>query len=95
MGGRGDIIRLYYTCFSFKGQRDECGNRREFLARQPFQPLQVHLSNGEIHQIRHPEFAMLLKSTLVIGIPDSDRVICCALLHIASIERRRLATQTA
>jgi hypothetical protein len=44
------------------------------------------LSNGEVHQIRHPEFAMLLRSTLVIGVPDSDRVICCALLHIASIE---------
>ncbi len=59
----------------------------EFLVRQPFQPLQVHLSNGEIHQIRHPEFAMLLRSTLVIGVPDSDRVICCALLHVANIER--------
>ncbi len=60
---------------------------REFLTRQPFQPLQVDLSNGEVHQIPHPEFAMLLKSTLVIGVPDSDRVICCALLDIASIER--------
>jgi hypothetical protein len=60
---------------------------REFLVRQPFQPLEVHLSNGEVLQIPHPEFAMLLKSTLVIGVPDSDRVICCALLHIASIER--------
>ncbi|MHB1037767.1 MAG: hypothetical protein ACYC35_25475 [Pirellulales bacterium] len=60
---------------------------REFLTRQPFQPLLVHLSNGEVHQIPHPEFAMLLRSTLVIGVPESDRVICCALLHIASIER--------
>jgi len=60
---------------------------REFLTRRPFQPLLVHLSNGEVHQIRHPEFAILLKSTLVIGVPDFDRVICCALLHIASIER--------
>ena len=67
---------------------------REFLTRQPFQPLQVHLSNGEVYQIPHPEFAMLLKSTLVIGIPESDRVICCALLHIASIERAP-ATQPA
>ncbi len=60
---------------------------REFLTQQPFQPLQVHLSNGEIHQIPHPEFAMLLRTTLIIGIPDSDRAIFCALLHIASIER--------
>ncbi len=67
---------------------------REFLVRQPFQPLQVHLSNGEIHPIPHPEFAILLKNTLVIGIPDSDRVICCALLHIASIERTATAQTT-
>jgi hypothetical protein len=60
---------------------------RELLHRQPFDPLDVHLSNGEVHRIPHPEFAMLLKSTLVIGVPDSDRAILCSLLHIASIER--------
>jgi hypothetical protein len=64
---------------------------REFLIRQPFEPLQVHLSSGEVHQIPHPEFAMLLRSTLVIGVPDSDRVICCALRHIASIESAQRA----
>jgi hypothetical protein len=67
---------------------------REFLARRPFQPLQMRLCNGEVHQIPHPEFAMLLRSTLVIGVPDSDRVICCALLHIASIERVSSAQPT-
>ena len=60
---------------------------RELLGRQPFDPLEVRLSSGEVYRIPYPEFAMLLKSTLVIGIPDSDRVIVCALLHIASIER--------
>ena len=60
---------------------------RELLHRQPFEPLEVRLSNGESYQIPHPEFAILLKSRLVIGVPDSDRVIVCALLHIANIER--------
>ena len=60
---------------------------RELLGRRPFEPLEVRLSSGEVYRIPHPEFAILLKSTLVIGIPDSDRVIVCALLHIASIER--------
>jgi hypothetical protein len=59
----------------------------ELLHRQPFDPLEVRLSNGDVHRIPHPEFAMLLRSTLVIGVPDSDRVILCSLLHIASIER--------
>ena len=67
---------------------------RELLDRQPFEPLEVRLSNGDVHRIPHPEFAMLLKSTLVIGVPDSDRVILCSLLHIASIERSA-AAQTA
>jgi len=60
---------------------------RELLQRQPFEPLEVRLSNGDVHQIPHPEFAVLLKSTLVIGVPDSDRVILCSLLRIAGIER--------
>jgi len=67
---------------------------RELLHRQLFEPLEVRLSNGDVHRIPHPEFAMVLKSTLVIGIPDSDRVILCSLLHIASIERMS-AAQTA
>ncbi len=67
---------------------------RELLKRQPFEPLEVRLSNGDVHRIPHPEFAILLKSTLVIGVPDSDRVILCSLLHIASIERAS-AAQTA
>jgi hypothetical protein len=60
---------------------------RELLHRQPFDPLEVRLSNGDVHRIPHPEFAILLRSTLVIGVPDSDRVILCSLLDIASIER--------
>lgn len=60
---------------------------RELLNHQPFELLEVRLSNGDLHRIPHPEFAILLKSTLIIGIPDSDRLILCSLLHIASIER--------
>ncbi len=67
---------------------------RGLLQRQPFEPLEVRLSNGDVHRIPHPEFAMLLRSTLVIGIPDSDCVILCSLLHIASIERSSPAPTT-
>jgi hypothetical protein len=57
------------------------------LHRQPFEPLEVRLSNGDAYKILHPEFAILLETTLVIGVPKSDRVILCSLPHIASIER--------
>ena len=44
------------------------------------------MSNGVTYPVRHPEFAFVMKSNVVIGDPDSERVFVCALLHIASIE---------
>jgi hypothetical protein len=58
---------------------------RELLRRQPFEPFEIRLTNGEKHEVRHPEMALLLKSRLVIALPD-DRMIICPLLHIASVE---------
>ncbi len=64
---------------------------REMLKRQPFEPFEVVMSNGQRYQVRHPEFAMLVRQTLVIGYPDSDRISICSLLHVASIERPEVA----
>ena len=44
------------------------------------------MSNGDHNEVRHPEFAFVLKTNLVIGDPESDRVWLCSLLHIADIE---------
>lgn len=59
---------------------------QEWLTKQPFEPFEVRMSNGVTYQVRHPEFAFVMKSNLVIGDPESERVSVCALLHIASIE---------
>jgi len=58
---------------------------REVLQRQPFEPFEIRLTNGEKHEVRHPEMALLLRSRLVIALPD-DRMVICPLLHIASVE---------
>jgi hypothetical protein len=58
---------------------------QELLRRQPFEPFEIRLSNGEKYEIRHPEMALLLKSRLAIALPD-DRMVICPLLHIASVE---------
>ena len=58
---------------------------QELLRRQPFEPFVIRLTNGERHEVRHPEMALLLKSRLVIALPD-DRMVICPLLHIASVE---------
>ena len=58
---------------------------QELLRRQPFEPFEIRLTNGEKHEVRHPEMALLLRSRLVIALPD-DRMLICPLLHIASVE---------
>jgi hypothetical protein len=57
----------------------------ELLHRQPFEPFEIHLSNGNTHTIRHPEFAYLFKAKIVIGLPDTNQVAVCFLLHIAEV----------
>ena len=59
---------------------------REWLNRRPFEPFVVRLSNGETHEVRHPENVILLKSRIVIGYPESDRAVHCSLIHVNSIE---------
>jgi hypothetical protein len=64
---------------------------QELLRHQPFQPFAVRLSNGEVHAVRHPEFATLTRTRLVIVDPDADRITVCSLLHIASVEMLQTA----
>ncbi len=61
------------------------------LKRRPFEPFEVRLSNGDAHSVRHPEFAFVLKSNLVMSDPLSDRVTICSLLHIASVQTLQAA----
>lgn len=60
---------------------------KRLIHKLPFVPLEVELSSGMKYQIRHPELAMVLKSTLVNGDPESDDVTFCSLLHISSVKR--------
>ena len=49
------------------------------------------MSNGDRHEVRRPQFAFVLKTNLVIGDPESDKVWICALLHIAGVETLQAA----
>lgn len=59
---------------------------RELLRRQPFEPFEVHLSNGERHPIRQPENPLVTGSRMVIAYPETDRIIVVSLLHINTYE---------
>jgi hypothetical protein len=64
---------------------------QERLDRRPFEPLAIHVSNGEIHAIRHPDGAMVTRPRLVVVNRDTDRLVICSLIHIASIEMLQVA----
>jgi hypothetical protein len=64
---------------------------REWLNRHPFEPFELRLSNGESHQVRHPEVVAIGKNRIAIVDPETDRFVHVALIHVNSIE----ALQTA
>ena len=64
---------------------------RKLLAKRPFQPFRVVMSSGERYEVRHPEMALLTRTTLYIGTADQDEDIpedaeFCSLLHITAVE---------
>jgi len=63
---------------------------RAALRKQPFEPFRMHLSNGDAYDVRHPEFAMLTRRTVYIGLPVrqediADRPVECDILHVVAI----------
>ncbi len=58
---------------------------RELLSRRPFEPFEVRMSSGEVHHVRHPEFAILLPSRLVLADPAADRLSILSLIHITAL----------
>ena len=59
---------------------------REFLRREPFEPFVIRMSNGETHEVRHPECLAIGKGRIAITDLDADRVAICSLVHVTSIE---------
>jgi hypothetical protein len=64
---------------------------REMLTRRPFQPVKLTLSSGRTFEIRHPEMALLTRTSILIGIdlapdgvPAEFKIV--SLLHVASME---------
>jgi hypothetical protein len=64
---------------------------REMLARRPFQPVKLILSSGPPCEIRHPEMALLTRTSILIGtnlaedgVPAEFKII--SLLHVTAIE---------
>lgn len=63
----------------------------ELLHQRPFEPFEIRLSNGEVHQVRHPENVAVAKTRMAIAYPEVDRIVLCSLVHINSVEAVRAA----
>ena len=65
---------------------------RTLLRRRPFVPIRIHLTDGTIYDVRHPEMALLTRSTVEIGVEKqegsgiADDVVYCSLVHIVRVE---------
>jgi hypothetical protein len=64
---------------------------RERLTRRPFEPFVLRLSNGDAHEVRHPENLALGKNRLIVVDPNLDRVVHVSLIHVNSIEALQAA----
>jgi hypothetical protein len=66
---------------------------REFLQHKPFQPFRITLTDGRTYEVRHPELAMVGRSTIALGLPAPseqipiyDRLVTVSLLHVMQVE---------
>lgn len=59
---------------------------KERMEHEPFQPFTVVTSAGKSYEVRNPQLAVLLKSSVWIAIPNSDRMVQVPYLHVAAVE---------
>jgi hypothetical protein len=43
----------------------------KFTRKRPFEPFRLVVSDGTTHDIRHPEFCMVLQASVIIGVPGA------------------------
>jgi hypothetical protein len=65
----------------------------QLLRARPFLPFRISLSDGQQYEVRHPEMAIVSRTTVLVGIPGprgpdgpAERVVTCALMHITRME---------
>ena len=64
----------------------------QLIRRRPFIPFRIHMSDGTIYEIQHPEMAMIGVASATIGFPERaemplyTRTEIIALRHIVRLE---------
>jgi len=65
----------------------------ELLRAAPFEAFRIHLSDGAVFEIRHPDMAIVQRSKVTVAVPGpkgpdgpAERTVNCALVHITRTE---------
>jgi hypothetical protein len=72
---------------------------KELLNAKPFVPLRIYMTDGKTYDVLHPEFVLVLRARVDIGIPADpivgimDHVEHCSLLHIVRVEPLQTAAK--
>jgi hypothetical protein len=48
---------------------------RGLLRRRPFEPFRIHLTDGTVYEVRHPEMAMLTLSVVWLYFPAKEQPV--------------------
>jgi hypothetical protein len=64
---------------------------RELLAREPFQPFRIKLSNQESVDVRDPSLVVVMRRELFIAEPSRDRFHIFSLMHVVGLESLQAA----
>ncbi len=66
---------------------------RQLLSERPFRPFRVHVSDGALYDVPHPEAGRLLGATLYVIVrasgfagPPGERIAYISLIHITRLE---------
>jgi hypothetical protein len=67
------------------------GDFRQLISPQGFRPFRLILSAGHVYDVRHPEMARVLRTTILVHTPRPDgqatgTPIYVSLLHVIAIE---------
>jgi hypothetical protein len=64
---------------------------RELLSNRPFKPFRLVMSSGHTYDVRHPEMALLTRTSILVGTDVADDGVpgefkICSLLHVTAVE---------
>jgi hypothetical protein len=64
---------------------------RDLLTARPFRPFRLVMSSGQTYEVRHPEMALLTRTSILVGVDVADDGVpaefkICSLLHVTAVE---------